>query len=64
MNYLGTYTKFLVNTNSFYKNFTDTHFPKVPIPHLTRTYYETEIPSVTRISLHVVLTNLFNTNFG
>ena len=37
MNYLGTYTKSLVNTNSFYKNFTDTHFPKVHIPHLTRT---------------------------
>ena len=27
-------------------------------------YYETEIPSLTRISLHVVLTNLVNTNFG
>ena len=31
------YTKSLVNTNSFYKNFTNTHFQKVPIPHLTRT---------------------------
>ena len=29
------------------------------------TYYETEIPSLTRISLHVVLlTNLVNTNFA
>ena len=31
------YTKSLVNTNSFYKNFTNRHFQKVPIPHLTRT---------------------------
>ena len=31
------YTKFLVNTNSFYKNFTNTNFQKVPIPHLTCT---------------------------
>ena len=30
-----TYTKSLVNTNSFYTNFTNTHFQKVPIPHLT-----------------------------
>ena len=27
-------------------------------------YYETEIPSLTRIYLHVVLTNLVNTNFA
>ena len=27
----------LVNTNSFYTNFTNAHFPKVPIPHLTHT---------------------------
>ena len=26
-------------TNSFYTNFTITQFEKVPIPHLTRTYY-------------------------
>ena len=31
------YTKSLVNTNLFYMNFTNTHFQKVPIPHLTRT---------------------------
>ena len=31
------YTKSLVNTNSFYTNFTNTDFQKVPIPHLTRT---------------------------
>ena len=31
------YTKSLVNTNSFYTNFTNTHFQKVHIPHLTRT---------------------------
>ena len=31
------YTKSLVNTNSFNTNFTNTHFRKVPIPHLTRT---------------------------
>ena len=31
------YTKSLVNMNSFYTNFTNTHFQKVPIPHLTRT---------------------------
>ena len=30
-------TKSLVNTNSFNTNFTNTHFQKVPIPHLTRT---------------------------
>ena len=30
-------TKSLVNMNSFYTNFTKTHFQKVPIPHLTRT---------------------------
>ena len=28
------------------------------------TYYETEIHTLTRISLHVVLTNLVNTNFA
>ena len=28
------------------------------------TYYETETPSLTRISLHVVLTNLVNTNYA
>ena len=32
-----SYTKSLVNMNSFYTNFTNTHFQKVPIPHLTRT---------------------------
>ena len=31
------YTKSLVNTNSFNTNFTNRHFQKVPIPHLTRT---------------------------
>ena len=55
------YTKSLVNTISFYTNFTNPHFQKVPIPHLTRT--KTEIPSLTRISLHGVLTNLGNMNF-
>ena len=30
------YTKSLVNTNSFCTNFTNTHFQKVPMPHLTR----------------------------
>ena len=29
------YTKSLVNTNSFYANFTNMHFQNVPIPHLT-----------------------------
>ena len=29
------YTKSLVNTNSVYTNFTNPHFQKVPIPHLT-----------------------------
>ena len=33
----NSYTKSLVNMNSFYTNFTNTHFQKVPIPHLTRT---------------------------
>ena len=50
------YTKSLVNTN-----FTNTHFQKVPITH---TYYETEIPSLTRISLQGLLSNLVNTNFA
>ena len=36
------------------------NFQKVPIPHLTRT----EIPSLLRIPLHAVLTNLVNTNFA
>ena len=31
------YTKSLVNTNLFYMNSTNTHFQKIPIPHLTRT---------------------------
>ena len=30
----------LVNTDSFYTKFTNTTFPKVHIPHLTRAYYE------------------------
>ena len=30
-------TKSLVNTNLFYTNFTNMHFQKFPIPHLTRT---------------------------
>ena len=33
----GKYTKSSVNVNSFYANFTNTHFQKVSIPHLTRT---------------------------
>ena len=33
----GTYTESLVNTNLVYTNFTNTHFQKDPIPHLTRT---------------------------
>ena len=31
------YTKSLVNTNSFYTNFINMHFQKVPNPHLTPT---------------------------
>ena len=31
------YTNSLVNTDSFYMNFTNTTFQKIPIPHLTRT---------------------------
>ena len=31
------YTKSLVNTYSFYKDFTNTHFQNIPIPHLTHT---------------------------
>ena len=53
---LCLYTKSLVNTNSVYTNFTNTHFQKVPIPHLTRTMQQ-NIPKLTRIYLHVVLTN-------
>ena len=52
----------LVNADSFNAIFTDMHFQKVPIPHLM--YYETEIPSLKRISLHIVLTTLFTTNFA
>ena len=43
--------------DSFYANFTkicpyfNTTFQKIPIPHLTRTYYETEIPSLTTVSI-------------
>ena len=51
------YTKSLVNTNSLYTNFTNRYFQNVPIPHFN-TYFETEIPSLTRISLHFVLTDL------
>ena len=50
------YTKSLGNANSFYANFTNTHFQKVPIPHLTRTMKQKFI--------HRVLTNLVNTNFA
>ena len=57
------YTKSLVNTNSLYTNFTNRYFQNVPIPHFN-TYFETEIPSLTRISLHVVLNNLVNTNLA
>ena len=31
------YTNSLVNADSFYANFTNTTFQKIPIPHLTRT---------------------------
>ena len=31
------YTNSLVNTDSFYANFTHTTFQKIPIPHLTHT---------------------------
>ena len=42
------YTNSLVNADSFYTNFTNTTFQKISIPHLTRTYYETEITSLMR----------------
>ena len=58
---LDEYTKWLVNTNLFNTNFTN--FYKSSHSSLN-SYYETEIPSLTRISLHVVLTNLVNTNFS
>ena len=32
-----SYTNSLVNADSFYANFTNTTFQKIPIPHLTRT---------------------------
>ena len=54
------YTKSLVNTNLFYFNFTDTHFRKAPISHVLwnrNSFTKT-------IFLHVVLTNLVNTNFA
>ena len=58
------YTNSLDNADSFNAKFTDTTFQKIPIPHLTRTYYETEIPSLIGICLHAILTNLVNTNFA
>ena len=51
---LWQYTNSLVNADSFYANFTDMNFRKIPIPHLTRKYYETEIPSLTQILLDFV----------
>ena len=58
----ATYTISVVNTNSFYTNFPNMQFQKVHIPYLTNaSYYETEIPLLTRISLHVVLGD-YNTN--
>ena len=45
--------------NSFYVNFTNSKSSLFSL----NTYYETEIPSLIRIPLHVVLTNLVNTNF-
>ena len=56
------YTKSLVNTNLFYTNFK--HALSKSSHSSLNTYYETEIPSLTRISLHVVLTNLVNMNFA
>ena len=57
------YTNSLVNSDSFYANFSIHDFQKDSHSSL-KTYYETEIPSLTRISLHVVLTNLVNMNFA
>ena len=37
------YTNSLVNADSFYENFTNATFQKVPISHLTRTYCEIRI---------------------
>ena len=47
------YTNSLVNADSFYANFTNTHFQKVPIPHFN-TYYETKNPQLKRISLNML----------
>ena len=58
------YTKSLVNTNSFYTNFTNTDFQKVPIPHLTRTMKQKFLHYLTCISFHVVLTNFVNMTFS
>ena len=50
---------------------TQVHFTRISLTRIFKsshsslnTYYETKIPSQTRISLHVVLTNLVNTNFA
>ena len=48
------YTKSLVNTNSFYTNFTNTHFQKVPISHLTRTMKQ-KVLHKCNFSFHVLL---------
>ena len=49
----STYTKSLVNANSFYANFTNTTFQKSPIPHLTCTMKQ-KIPSLTWIAWYCI----------
>ena len=61
------YNNSLVSADSFYANFTNTTFQKIPIPHLKCKYYETEISSLTRILLdlyELIPLNLVNTKLG
>ena len=37
LSYINTPSPWLTRSNSFYTNFTNMHFQKVPIPHLIRT---------------------------
>ena len=61
-----TYINSLINADLFYTNINNTTFQQIPIPHLTRTIYETEIPSLTRIFFlsYLIPLNLLNAIFG
>ena len=68
----GTHNFFQNFRICFFKDFIKNPQTTIALTFLTHiisvidgvTYYETEIPSLTRISLHVILTNMVNTNFA